>query len=161
MDYAKLLKIDRNALDDALVRQPSLFLSVSQGYVEAVSERDEAKEDIAVTKAEVSLDVRTKLDAEGSKSTEAIVTAMVEIDKRYRTVMKIYLEAKKEADRLLAMKEAFQQRAYVLKDLATLYVAGYYGDSVVRGSAPQEVRNQAYQTNREKLAKRYKGRSNG
>ena len=57
------------------------------------------------------------------------------------------------------MKEAFQQRAFVLKDLASLYIAGYFTSSSVQGKASRDVQEESYGRNRETLAKRRRSKN--
>lgn len=162
MDYDQELKIDRHALDDALAEQPVVFARVAQDCALAISERDHAKEDLEVTRAEVSLDVRQRLEQEGTKSTEAVVAAQIELDRRYREAMKVLLETKAAADRLAAIKEAFAQRAFALKDLCGLYVAGYWGtDSVKSNKDCLEVENRGRTAARQRLDDRRKEKHRG
>ena len=148
------LQIDRNALDDELVHQPSKFLQASRDYAEALSVRDQAKQDVEVSKAEASLRIRRQCEQDGEKVTEAIIAARVETDKKCRQAVTTYLDSKKACEEALALKEAFMQRSYVLKDLAALYIAGYYGSDSVRGGAARELRDHEYSNNRAKLAEK-------
>src|ERR1035437_8985262 len=134
MDYKRALKIDKDALDEALMRQPQLFDDVAQEHAEAISERDALKEAVDVAKARAELSVRLKLEKLGEKVTEPLVKTRTELHPDYRQAVKDYLQAKKASDILQAHKEAFQQRSYVLKDLAALYVAGYFSVNSVKGA---------------------------
>jgi hypothetical protein len=150
--YNDLLQIDRDALDEALIQQPGLFLEVSQRYAEAVSERDAYKDGVEVTRAKRSLAIRSELSSSG-KVTEASVAAQIELDDDYREAVGVYLAAKARADKWMAVKEAFQQRAFVLKDLASLYIAGYFGSDSVGGKAGREVQERSYIEARDRLSK--------
>lgn len=153
MDYARELKIDRNALDDALVAQPGLYDKVATDWAEALSKRDQQKKDLESTRARIELKIRRKLEEAGDKVTEATVKSMVDRDEVYREAINEYLESCKEADILLGHKEAFAQRAFVLKDLCQLFIGGYFSTSSVNGGAASEVSKQRYEKNRQVIAK--------
>ena len=152
------IKIDQNALNDELVAQPELFLAASRAYVEAVSERDAAKSELDVARAAADFRVRTAREAAGEKSTETIIASAVELDKKYRAAVERHLAAKKAAAEAEVVKESFGQRGYVLKDLAALYIAGYYATSSVSGPDSREVQKQDYEVKRTEIAKRRRNR---
>ncbi|MFH1741093.1 MAG: hypothetical protein ABIH23_18995 [bacterium] len=152
------IKIDQNALNDELVVQPELFLVASRSYVDAVSERDAAKSNLDVARAAADFRVRAAREAAGEKSTETIIASAVELDKKYRVAVERHLAAKKAAAEAEAVKESFGQRGYVLKDLAALYIAGYYATSSVSGPDSREVQKQDYEIKRTEIAKRRRNR---
>jgi CRP-like cAMP-binding protein len=158
MDYGKELRIDRDALDEALIRQPQLFLAVAEDYAEAMSFRDQLKEAVDAVRASRELTIRRDLADEGEKVTEAAVKAKIEVDKAYRRSIDAYLVAKEKADKLLAVKEAFSQRAFVLKDLCGLYVAGYFSATAVKGADARDVGQEKYQQRRKEMAKQRRER---
>jgi GDP-D-mannose dehydratase len=153
MDYSREIAIDRNDLDTELVKQPSLFLEVAQEYAQAISVRDSLKEAIDVARARVELRIRREAAEEDRKITEAGVKAEVELDKTYRRAMEAWLTAKEAADQLAAAKEAFAQRAFVLKDLCGLYVAGYFSTTSVRGRDATDVQQENYENRRKEMAR--------
>jgi len=144
------LEIDKLALDDEIVKQPSLFFKASEAYVEAVAERDACKEELSTIDAELDGEIRERLEKRGDKTTEAIVKNEIQTEKRHSAAFDTYILAKTRADRLLALKEAFQQRGYMLRDLASLYVANYYESSSVQGNSRSDAA--VYNRQRERLA---------
>jgi hypothetical protein len=158
MDFEKRIKIDQDALNDELVAQPELFLATSKAYVAAVSERDAAKTRLDEVRAAAYFRVREHIEASGDKATEAAVAARVELDDKYRKAVAIHLKARQVAAEAEAVKEAFGQRGYVLKDLAALYIAGYYVASSVSGPASREVQRQDYEEKRAVIAKQRRAR---
>lgn len=155
------LRIDPDNLSEELVQQPQLFCDVARRYAMAVSERDAAKEQVSVARAKAYFVVREQLEDGGLKTTESAIAIQIELNKDYRAAMDRFQEAKLLADELAADKEAWQQRAYMLKDLASLYIAGYYGQSSVRGDASRAVQEVDYQENRQRLARQRKRISDG
>lgn len=125
------LKIDKNNLDEAIQRQPLLYYEVAQKHALAVSQRDEKYDAVKVTDALLSLEIRERFNEEGVKATEALVTAKVLEHTEHSKVVTDHMRAKYIADELLALKESFSQRSYMLRELVELYVSGYYtSDSV-------------------------------
>ena len=135
-DYKALqvgLKIDRDALDEESIVQPNNFYHASEGHVTALSRRDRLKHDLEVTVAELDKDVREAMVSEGEKVTEAQVKAQITREGDYHKAQRSYLNACLEADRWEALRNAYRQRADMLKGLIQLYQAGYFGEVV--GSA--------------------------
>jgi len=154
-EMAERLKINRDALDQELIEQPQLFWQVSERYLWAVSIRDARKEELEQTRARISLDIRSVSAKAGEKTTEAGILALVQTDSRALEVKEAYTKAVEEAARWAALKEAFSQRAYILRDLASLYVAGYFGEISVRSGGASDARTLLYeQRKREMAAKR-------
>jgi hypothetical protein len=61
-----------------------------------------------------------------------------------------YILAKTRADTLQALKDAFQQRSYMLRELASLYVSSYYDESSVKGTGKTD--KMIYDRQRERMA---------
>src|SRR5258707_11639907 len=131
-ELKQYLKINKFALDDELVGQASVFYKVGEMFAEATAKRDAQKEHLATIAAELEQNVRTRL---GDKATEGKVKSLVLLEEEHIAETQAYLEAKAEADKLFALKEAFQQRGYMLRDLAQLFVANYYSRDSVRPTA--------------------------
>src|SRR5229473_1296415 len=111
------LAIDKSMLDDEVIRQPVLFYTISEALTEALAKRDGAKETLAFVDAEVDNACRKKLSKGDIKITEKMVQNYVQCSHEHGKAFDNYLEAKTNADKLLALKEAFQQRSYMLRDL--------------------------------------------
>jgi hypothetical protein len=130
-DFAELeagLHIDENGLDDALMEQTELFYRVSKEYSLLVSRRDAAKQNVDEVKAEVDLQYRQDARNENEKVTEKEIEAKVRMDKDVVAAIDAHLKLNRAVGVYGALKEAYQQRNYVLKELSGLYVANYYGD---------------------------------
>lgn len=135
-EFRQYLTIDKLALDDEVVRQPSLFYEVSEAYVEAVAVRDDCKEALASVDAELDSSVRKALG--DSKATEGNIKSQIQSHKKHKTAFDQYITAKEEADKLQALKEAFQQRSYMLRDLVSLYSANYFEEGSLKPTAQQD-----------------------
>lgn len=137
------LRIDEYALEEALREQPGLFYRVGAAYAMEVSRRDAAKQALQDQEARESLDVREGARESGEKITEGQVSATVQTAPDVVRARERLLELSESVGRLGALKEAFQQRSYALKDLAGLYVANYYSASENSGASGEIRRRDA------------------
>lgn len=147
-EFRDYLKIDKLALDEALTQQAELFYEVAEGYAIAVAVRDKCKEDAAIVDATLDADVRRRL--ESKKPTEAMIKSAIQTDPQHFKATKDYLDAKLEAEKWGALKEAFTQRASMLKELAHIYVTRYYDTDSVKDTPVTD--RMVYHRQRQKLA---------
>lgn len=133
-EFRKYLAIDKTSLDEAVIHQPELLYQVSEAMIIAISRRDSLKEELSTADSEVEIDIREVFDKKGTKVTEAAIKALVQTDKIHIDAFKAYLSSKEEADKIIALKEAFQQRGYMLRDLCQLFVANFFESGSLRGT---------------------------
>jgi len=148
-ELKSLLVIDKAKLDDEVSRQPMLLFEVSEAYVQAAAERDACKEELTSIDANLDGDVRAKLSRSEDKVTEAMVKNAVQTHQKHQDAFDTYLTSKTKADELQALKEAFLQRGYMLRDLAQLFLASYYENTSVGQSMVEKAK---YNRNRERIA---------
>lgn len=129
-ELKKLLAIDKANLDDEVARQPMLFYEIAEKCEEASAQADTLKEHLASVDAGLDGEIRQDLD--GEKYTEAMVKNQIILDKAHVEAYKQYLSAKTTAGKLTALKDAFKQRGYMLRDLASLYSASYFEQSSIQ-----------------------------
>lgn len=144
------LRIDKSQLDREVSEQPVLFYSAAEAYEDAVAERDTLKEALESVDAELDGVVRAKLDGKHDKITEAMVKSGIQLSPKHEKAFASFLEAKTRASKLEAMKDAFKQRGYMLRDLASLYVSSYFEQSSIRGTNSTD--RAVYEGQRERLA---------
>ena len=133
-EFRRYLAIDKSKLDDAVIQQPMLLFQVSEALAEANAQRDLAKEELAHMDASLDIEIRKKLEKGMKKSTEAVVAAMVQASTEHQALFNAYIDAKKTAETLFALKDAFVQRGFMLKDLCSLYVANYFEEGSIRSN---------------------------
>jgi hypothetical protein len=133
-------------LDDEVIRQPMLFYEVSDQLTDALAERDASKEELAATDAELDNSWRRKLAKNKERVTDKVILSHVTTSSEHEKAFETYLRAKTRADKLLALKEAFQQRSYMLRDLVALYSANYYETTSLKPTQAQDISH--YHTNR-------------
>jgi hypothetical protein len=133
-DLRSKLSIDKDDLDEALVEQPDLYYHVADAYVTAVAERDASKLDLEQATAELDEQYRKKAVEEEEKLTEAALRNKIISTPRIQKLEKDLLYLRAEADRWQALKEAFQQRSFMLRELVAMYVRRLGDLTIERGS---------------------------
>jgi len=144
------LAIDKTVLDDEVIRQPVLFYEISEQLTEAIAERDAAKEELAYADAELNSYYRNKHKNSTSRVTDSFIQSCIQTDEDHVAANKTWMDAKLKADKLLALKEAFQQRSYMLRDLVSLYSANYYESNSIKPTKAQEASH--YAANRTRIS---------
>ena len=126
-DLQANLKIDKNDLDNELIKQPTHYYRVAKEFANAVARRDAAKLELSREAARLDREIRQEARDAKEKITETEVLKLVQEHEDYGWAMQGFQDAEKEVNLLQALKEAFTQRSYVLKDLVGLWTQGYYG----------------------------------
>ena len=148
-DLERALKIDKHALDEGLECQADLFYMVGRECALLVSQRDAVVLELKAVEAEVDQEIRSKIDP-NEKVTERDIEARRRTDPDVLNVVATLSKMNREVAIWQALKEAWQQRSYVLKELVTLYVSSYYGDST--GHATDRLKGRDADVARHKLA---------
>lgn len=139
------LRIDRDDLDGSLTEQPDRYYRVALAYSDAVAVHDRAKLDFEHLQANLDVNIRADAAKAGEKITEAGIQQEMRLDERYQEAKGKLLELKAEMDKLAALKEAFQQRSFMLRELVSLTIseigsrAGAAGAYEARGRQAQEA----------------------
>lgn len=150
LDDAKLiLRIDKQALDEELISQAGTFYEISSRYVEAVGNRDFLNNAYKEAVAAADLFFRKAATKSADKWTETRIASEVSSSDLVTAAKAKVLQASKEVDDWAALRDAFHQRSFMLRDLVQLYIAGYYAQEAV--SAPRDV---AAENARAQLAKK-------
>lgn len=148
--YRDRLRIDRNRLDEELQQQAALYAQVGERCALAASVRDDRRERLKRVDALLFLRIRDRLLESGDRFTEATLNSMVLTHAEHREAARLHAEAVHQCAQWEAMREAFQQRSYALKDLCQLFIAGYYTDTSVRGQPASDVQQRKYEASRER-----------
>jgi len=156
-ELKEFLVINKNRLDEAIEQQAEVFYHVAEGTANAISLRDQIKYELETLVSDTYLSIRLEASNEGRKITEVLLENEVTQDKEVQRMKEKHLAVKTEADKWLALKESFTQRGYMLREMASLYVSGYFAEVSVRASADTEEIQQ--QARRERMAARRKERA--
>lgn len=153
------LEIDRDGLDDCLVKQPELFYHVSEAYVIAVAERDEVKLKLDEAIAGLDQQIRRKAAEDDERITEATIQQRIKVAPLIQQLQREHLSVRQEADSWQALKEAFQQRSYMLRELVALHISRLRErDSYSDNAPPRTIREAIGDRNREELGKMRRAR---
>lgn len=149
-EFRQYLAIDKTNLDNELVQQAQLFYDVSEALVSAIDIRDTLKEDLAVADAELDSLLRVEHEKADERYSEASIKGEIRTHKTHLDAFELFAKAKKNADRLSALKESFIQRSHAIKHLCELYVANYYENNSFKGTDRTDTAT--YMQQRERLA---------
>lgn len=138
-ELGDLLLIDENALEDASREQAESFYRVSKWLAVLISERDEAKQQLAIVESEVDLEIRREVLDNNDKITEPEVKARCRVDKRVQAAQKEHNWFSKWVGQYDALKDSFVQRSYALNHLVDLHLASYFGEIKASQSKPRDV----------------------
>jgi hypothetical protein len=132
MGYKEDLKIDKYALDEEWLKQPTLFINWAEEFVEAQADRDRKKEQLDLIKAELDNIIRSEPEKFGlTKVTEGAIQNIILTEGSYRDAQDKYLTAIKQAKILDVAKEAFDHKKKALENLTQLFLAGYFANSEI------------------------------
>lgn len=118
--YRNKLAIDREDLQTCLAEQARLFYEVANAHVMAIAERDQFKLDIEELHAALDQSIRKEAEEKEEKTTESGIQQRIKDDRDMRELKGQHLEAGKQADEWGALKEAFHQRSYMMRELVAL-----------------------------------------
>jgi len=142
-DYLKIRASDPVELDNELVWQAQTFGHVGVLFAMATAEKDKKKHDLDVLEAQLDRDIRDQLVTNGERVTEDKVKAGIKLEQVHQRAYDDYLQARFMADKWEAVKEAYKQRAYMLREIATLRSTDYFGEAVGAGER-QEARQRSF-----------------
>ena len=146
-----MLLIDKNSLDIALEEQAHVFYQIGLKYAQICSLRDEAADTVKVIAAKKNIKIRRDAEKAKTKITEDMVKQLVNTSEDFIKGNDIYLDFKNQAEEWHNLKDAFQQRSYMLRELVQLYVSQYYSDTSISERTNPNVSNRKYESNREKM----------
>jgi len=139
------LRIDEHALEQACVYQAPLFYKVASELARLESERLAAKKSIVEVEAATGLRIRAETPP-NERITIAEIDDRKALDDAVRRARDELMGIDNRIGRYDALKEAYRQRAAMLKELVALYLSSYYSDPVPGGErrfndiATQEMR---------------------
>ena len=130
------LLIDKNALDDELINNPSLVQQACDECAEAIAVRDSLKEALGTVDAELDAVVREEL-AQIGKVTEDKVKAAIQVHPKHAKAFKDYNAAKLKSALADSFVKAVETRSKALEQLSYLYGSGYYAINSTKRSGSE------------------------
>lgn len=146
----ELLLIDKEQLDVICQEQPELFYRIARMYVDMSNLKDGCKDDLKRIEAAIAIEIRTEFEALNKKTTETQINQLVTVSEKRKKAMEHYLHTEQEADTWGILKEAFLQRANMLKILSDLHGQNYFN---LACSSNKSVQEQEYQNLRNVISK--------
>lgn len=146
LELEQYVAIDPDALDEEIVSFASHFYHIGLGYARAVSLRDAAKEDVSAYEAELDNQIRQTAVMSKEKLTEGTIEARITCDEQRLELVDKYMRQKHRADRWGVLRDAFEKKGFMLKELCELRKTEYYAPSAVRSEvsdAGSRVRRKA------------------
>jgi hypothetical protein len=128
------LQIDRDDLDSCLVEQPGYFYHVAEEVAQANARRDTLKLELEEQIAVLDKEVRQNALRDDEKMTEAGIQNRLRTMPKIKDLQRQFLNAKTEADSWAALKEAYQQRSFMLRELVALHLAHLHNLGIERGA---------------------------
>lgn len=151
--FEEYLTIDKFHLDDAISNHAELLYRISEALAHATNARDCAKKDLEDQYARTTLKIRELAVKSGIKTTEDQIKQSAQTDKDYEDAQYEYLASKLACDKLQALKDAFIARGYMIREMAGLWVAGYFADNPIKADE-QIVDSTRYNMARQAIAEK-------
>lgn len=121
------LAINEDNLDKELIEQPNLFYYVGKFCAAAIFERDKKDNEIDTFQAKLDRDIRNNAISNSERITETQIKSTILRNEPYLRHLSEMNELKRMVNEWTALRDAYQQRSYVLLKMVDLYVSGYYG----------------------------------
>lgn len=150
MSYKEDLSIDKYKLDYEWEKQASKFIEWAEKAVDALFERDKAKDFLELTRAQLDSEIRKDV-GEGKKLTEAAIQSQILQNERYISANDLYLEAVKNAKILDIAREAFDHKKKALEKITDLWIAGYWSIPKINKELKESVESDIGQNHKETL----------
>lgn len=127
-DLEAALLIDEHALEEACREQPDFFYAVAKLLALETSRRDGAAHALKDVEAVADQQIRDDAEKMVAKVTEKEVESLKRTDPNVLAARNKLMELERRVGTLTALKEAWTQRNYMLRQLVDLHTAAYYGD---------------------------------
>lgn len=158
--FEEYLTIDKYHLDGAVSNHAELLYRISEELAYANNSKDAAKKAVDDQYARTTLKLRELAAKNGVKTTEDQVKQSAQTDKDYEEAQYNYLANKLACDRLQALKDAFIARGFMIREMAGLWVAGYFADQPIKADE-QTIDSTRYNMARQAIADKRQRRKIG
>ncbi len=128
------LRIDEDDMDTCLVEHSEYFHKAAEQVTEAAAVRDGLKLQLEELQANLDRDIRARNLRDDIKMSETGLSNTIKTTPRYQELQAKYMAAVKTAADWSTLKEAFQQRSYMLRELNQRQIAQMYNLSTERGT---------------------------
>ena len=145
--YEEDLKIDLNKLEEEWLKQPTLYMKYAEMVAQSQRERDKAKEQIELARAELDSMIRENPDRfsgcpqnkDGSyKPTEGWISSVILNQDKYKKVSENFHDLNYNFNVLQGALKAFDHRKKALEMESQLWLGGYWSTPKEKGSEMQD-----------------------
>lgn len=119
-ELVEALAIDRTDLESCLINQSVMFYQIAEKATAAGGRRDSLKLQMDELHAKLDGEIRSRAADNGEKTTETGIGYEIKANKEYALLMQEHSDTRTEGEHLIALKEAFIQRSYMLRELVAL-----------------------------------------
>lgn len=153
-NLAQDLKINAHSLHTEWVKQAEIFGKWAVLHVEAIGEKERAKLDIDVFRANKDADIRKSWEALGfdKPPTEAAITSHINKLPEYSKKMNNLFEITRRVNLFSAARDALEHKKRALEGLEKLHLQGYYSPLTTSADGTEIIRQQANATGNKALA---------
>lgn len=137
-EFESRLRIDRNALDNAVAEQADIYYQVARSFSQATDVSETSKAELDVIDSGVALSLREDAEKKGVKVTEGKIAEMVKVSDAHIDAMNNYQQARDRARSLNDLRDAYHQRSEMLKRMVDLYVGQYFTVTSVRSAETKQ-----------------------
>lgn len=133
-DYKKDLRINRYKLERELVRQPQLYMEWATKATNATIEKEHAKQNLEVVKADIDKRIRKDPEKYGfpdGKATESGIKLQIAKHPKVEKANSYYLRALRDEKILNEAKVAFHHRKKMLESLVSLNIQLHFAEPKV------------------------------
>lgn len=146
MEFKDLIKLNKDTLDEDVIKQVDLYYEWSEKWAKAVLERDKAKEDLTVTIAEASQDIRTNPEQYGwefdKAPTETFINSKIPLHPLVREKQAKLNNLQFDINVYSSAKDTLEQRGRALNILTELYKGEYYTTTKIRQTSSAITKEQ-------------------
>ena len=128
IDFQKELDINKYKLDEECLSHATRYAYWADAYVEAKNEYGIRKDNLALTIAEKSIDLRNYYMESGEKFTEARLDAAIAVEDDVVIAKQKLREAEELMNKLDVAVKSMDTRRSELDNLVKLYCAGYFSN---------------------------------
>lgn len=127
--------IDEDRLEDGLRDNVELYRRVAQRVAIETSRRDAARQWYKTVEARIEATIRRVAKESGEKITEKDIGSRVILHSDYQQAFAKLLSIERGCKEVEALERSFSNRLSALKHLASLWIAGYYGEASASASS--------------------------
>lgn len=126
LNFDKDISINKYRLDEECLSHAGIYARYAELQADAKTELTKAKDNLDLVKAERNIAIREELAKSGAKTTEAMITSYLTMDKKVIEANEKVVAQEDIYGKLCVAVQAFEHRKSELDNLVKLYCSGYY-----------------------------------